>query len=94
MVYPPDTAGHLIAANVIVFRGTDTAQQVLDQMRRIASRRIYNICVADEDRRLLGVVGLQDVALAQPERQLDEIMQTDPQIQAPKPWQSRCEGWH
>ena len=78
MAYPPDTAGHLMASNVIVFRRTDTAQQVLDQMRRMASRRILNICVADEDRCLLGVVGLQDVALAQPERQLGEIMQSNP----------------
>jgi magnesium transporter len=78
MAYPPDSAGHLMASNVFVFRKTDTAQLVLDQMRRGASRRIMNICVADQDRRLLGVVSLQDVALAQPDRQLGEIMRTNP----------------
>lgn len=78
MAYPPDTAGHLMSVNVFVFHRTDTAQQVLDHLRRTTSRRIMNICVADEDRRLSGVVGLQDIALAQPEQQLDEIMQANP----------------
>ena len=78
MAYPPDTAGHLMAPNVFVFRKADTAQQVLDQIRRTANRRIMNICVADEDRRLLGIVGLQDIALAPPDQQLGEMMQPNP----------------
>ena len=78
MEYPPDTAGHLMSANVFVFRKEETAQLVLHQMRRTIDRRIMDICVADENRHLLGVVSLQDLALAQPDQQLGELMKTKP----------------
>ena len=78
MSYPPDTAGHLMDPRVAVFRTEDTAELALNQIRRIADRRVMDICVADDERILIGVAGLQDVALAQPDRQLVEIMKTKP----------------
>lgn len=78
MDYPPDTAGQLMSPNVLVFRQEDTAQRVLAEMRRTIDRRIMDICVADETRHLIGVVSLQDVALALPDQTLGELMRTNP----------------
>ncbi len=82
--YEADTAGGLMTTDYIVLNQTRTIQEALTAVRsnilendvRIA----YIYCVTDESQdepRLLGVVSLWDLLVANPDQKLQEIMETD-----------------
>ncbi len=78
MRYPPETAGYLMDPRVATFNADNTIEEVLTIIRTIAQRRIIDICVVDEDGILIGIVPLQQVAVAQPTQRLEELLQRDP----------------
>jgi magnesium transporter len=78
MSYPPDTAGRLMDPRVTAFVPTDTVGDVLEKIRSLADLRIIDVCVTDDEAKLLGVVPLQNIAVAQPSQQLSELILREP----------------
>jgi CBS domain-containing protein len=82
--YAQDTAGGLMTTDYIVQNQTCAVADALDAIRtniRDADVRIaYVYCVEDEtqdETRILGVVTLWDLLIANPTQQLQELMETD-----------------
>lgn len=78
--YPQDSAGRIMTAEYIVLKATMTASDALQCIRREAKNKetIYTCFVMDGERRLKGVVDLEDIILAQPETLISSIMDEDP----------------
>jgi magnesium transporter len=74
LTYPPESAGFLMDTRIITFDEENTADEVLQKIRKFSDRRIYNIYITDDEGRLKGLVPLQIVAVSQPEQQLGQIM--------------------
>lgn len=73
MNYPRNSAGYLMDARVTTFRREDTVEEVLKKVRTL-QRRIIDICLVDDEGKLLGVVPLQEVAIAPPKQQIGELV--------------------
>ena len=86
MGYPPDTAGAIMDPKVSHFRVDATADAALNQLRGLRHMRISSLHVVDINGIYLGSVRLQDLALADPEQKLRELMTTAPiSVQAMAP---------
>ncbi len=64
MAYPPDCAGALMDVHVVTVRPETTAQEVLARLRLDPRVRGAEVAVVDEQAHLLGLVPVEDVALA------------------------------
>jgi Mg/Co/Ni transporter MgtE len=73
--YPERTVGRLMQPPLAVFRPTTTVAEATEQIRRLAKKTIITYAfVTDEQEKLLGVVVMRDMLLAQQTQRLDEIM--------------------
>ncbi|MFH7244417.1 MAG: magnesium transporter [Spirulina sp.] len=74
--YPDESAGRIMTSEFVTLRGSLTAAQALDRIRRLArsSETIYTLYVTDNFRHLLGTLSLRDLVLAQPDQLIEEIM--------------------
>ena len=77
--YPEDSAGRLMSPEVASLRQGMTAAQALDRLRKIgrSSETIYALPVTDDNRRLVGALGLRDLVLADPETSIERLMDTE-----------------
>jgi magnesium transporter len=77
--YPEDSAGRLMSPEVASLRAGMTARDALERLRRIgrSTETIYALPVTDDRRRLVGVLGLRDLVLADPDRRVGDLMATD-----------------
>lgn len=80
MRHEEDTAGGIMALEVVAVNKDRTASQALDVLRRKADEvdDVYNIYVIDKDGVLVGMASLKDVVTAPPKAPLSKIMKTDP----------------
>ncbi|MFH1569074.1 MAG: magnesium transporter [Gemmatimonadota bacterium] len=86
MAHRPDSAGSLMDPRFITFRPEETVALALARIREQRQRRVMDLCLIDDQRYLLGVVSLQDVAVAQPDQQLSSLVRSAPvSIQATAP---------
>ena len=77
--YPERTVGRLMQPPLAVFSPTTTVAEATEQIRRLAKKTIITYAfVTDEEDKLLGVVVMRDMLLAQREQRLEEIMLPDP----------------
>jgi len=77
--YPDRTIGRLMQPPLAVFRPQTTVAEATEQIRRLARKAIITYgFVTDEEERLLGVVVMRDMLLAQSSQRLGEIMLTNP----------------
>lgn len=78
--YPQDSAGRIMTAEYIGLKAAMTASEALQRIRREARSKetIYTCFVMDGERRLKGVVNLEDIILAQPETLVSDIMDEHP----------------
>jgi magnesium transporter len=74
MSYPPETAGALMDPRVSHFRADSTAESALHQLRGLRHLRINSLHVVDARGLYLGSVRLQDLALADPDQSLRELI--------------------
>ncbi|MDQ2689618.1 MAG: CBS domain-containing protein, partial [Chloroflexota bacterium] len=76
--YPEDSAGRLMSPEVASLRAAMTTGDALDRLRRIGrtAETIYALPVTDDRRRLVGVLGLRDLVLADPSARVGELMDT------------------
>ena len=77
--YAEDSAGRLMSPEVASLRATMTAGDALERLRRIgrSAETIYALPVTDDQRRLVGALGLRDLVIAEPETRIGELMDTD-----------------
>jgi len=78
--YPDDSAGRVMTPEYIDLKADMTVADSLQHIRKNARSKetIYTCFVMDSKRRLIGVVDLEDLILAQPETPVDDVMDSDP----------------
>jgi magnesium transporter len=78
--YPDDTAGGLMTSAVVTLRPHWRAKEALDELRRSVpdADSAYYLFVIEDTGVLLGVVGLRDLVVAQPETVVESMM--DPNV--------------
>ena len=76
LAYEEDEAGGLMTPEYVAVKGNMTVEEVLEFLRRAApdAETIYYIYVVDDAGRLLGVVSLRDLIVADPHVRVKEIM--------------------
>jgi magnesium transporter len=73
MDYPAGSAGRVMDSRVPSFRGEQTAGVTLEQLRISKPRDLRRLFVVDTERRLTGIVDIQDLMNADPTDLLNEI---------------------
>lgn len=77
--YDKDTVGHMMEPPLAVFRPHITAAEAAQELRVFVVRAfITYVFVIDEDERLVGVVAMREMLLADGAQRLEEIMIRDP----------------
>ena len=74
-----DTAGGLMAVEVISMQETATVNETIERIRELRDEfeALYNIWIVDENQKLTGLVSLKDLVLAKGYTTLREIMDID-----------------
>ncbi len=81
--YPEDTAGGIMTRDVLALRSKLTAGEAIAEVRRQGGDGdFYTIFVVGRDRKLAGVVSLQDLVVADPETPIEELTE-DPAAVVP-----------
>jgi magnesium transporter len=75
--FPPGTAGQLMDPRVLTFREETTIDEAFERIREARSRRIVDVVLADEDRRLTGVVSLQRLVGAPKDAAIGSLAERD-----------------
>ena len=77
--YGENTAGRIMTPEYIDLKSFVTVGQALDKIRRVGldKETIYYCYVTDEQRRLIGIVSLRQLVLADPETPVADIMERD-----------------
>lgn len=77
--YEPGTAGAAMTTDYATLAPTQTVREALDRLRREAPDRetIYYTYVIDSERKLIGIVSLKTLILANPKATIEEIMTRD-----------------
>ena len=77
LTFPPDTAGAMMDTRVTRFRAHTTADAALSKIRELRHLRISNVHVVDGRGGFLGSVRVQDLAVANPDQRLQELLTSD-----------------
>ena len=79
MAYPPNSAGGRMALNFIAIPDTCTAEQTIARLRGLApdAETIYYLYVTDTTGRLVGVLSLRGLLIADPKTLVTHIMTRD-----------------
>lgn len=77
--YAPDTAGRIMIPEYISLRADLTVREALEKIRRVGLQRetINTLYVTDAGRRLIGVISLQELVLADPEARVETVAEPD-----------------
>ena len=73
IAYPPDSAGSLMDTRISGFRGDNTVEEALAQLRERRPRSLYSLKIIDGSGRLEGVVEFRDLVVAEPALRLSSI---------------------
>jgi magnesium transporter len=74
--YPENSAGRVMSPEVVNLKANQTVGDALARIRRIggSAETIYALPVTDDQRRLVGALGLRDLVLADPTQQVGDLM--------------------
>ncbi len=77
--YGEDTAGRIMTPEYIDLKSYVTVAQALEKIRRVGldKETIYYSYVIDEQRRLIGIVSIRQLVLADPETRVADLMERD-----------------
>jgi magnesium transporter len=75
--YLPETAGALMDTRVTALREGQTVAQAVAILRRAQRSTLYYLYVTGDEGRLVGVVSLRELLLAQPRDPIDPLVQRD-----------------
>jgi magnesium transporter len=77
--YPEDSVGRIMTTDFLSFDKNDLAQEAIEKIRLLAKKR-YPLSygyVTDEENRLVGVLNMRDLMIAQPDKPLEDIIRKD-----------------
>ncbi|MBI2862316.1 MAG: magnesium transporter [Chloroflexi bacterium] len=76
LTYPKDSAGGLMSTDFVATPSSSTAEEIINTMRQLApdAETAYYIYVTDDEERLLGVISLRDLVIAQPWKRAAEFL--------------------
>jgi magnesium transporter len=78
LAYDPQTAGGLMTTDYFVLNDTCTVAEALQRIRRAGTAEtVFYLYVVDAAHRLVGVVSLRQLVMAEPESLLRDLMETD-----------------
>lgn len=79
MSYEHDTAGGLMSPDVVYVNGENSVQETIEILRRQSeeAETLYYAYVVDAQKKLIGVLALRDLVLAQPSTQIQDIARTE-----------------
>jgi len=79
LAYGEDTAGGMMTTEYVAIPATMTAEQAIQRLRELAPRAetVYYVYVVDENERLVGVLSLRDLIVADPETHIADFMVTN-----------------
>ena len=74
--YPENSAGRVMSPEVVNLKANQTVSDAINRLRRIgaSAETIYALPVTDDARRLVGVLGLRDLVLADPDTKVGDLM--------------------
>ena len=77
--YPEDSVGRIMTTDFLSFAKDELAQEAVDKIRLLAKKRYPSsyAYVTDEENRLVGVLNMRDLMIAQPDKRLEEIIRQD-----------------
>jgi magnesium transporter len=77
MSYEEDTAGALMTTEYIALPPEITAAEAISRLRQLAAEAetIYYLFIQSKNEKLMGVVSLRELIMAEPETKLEDIMQ-------------------
>ncbi|MCD6169745.1 MAG: magnesium transporter [Candidatus Latescibacteria bacterium] len=77
--YEEDTAGGLMAVELVTVDPNATVKEAIEVVRKVANKdeQIYYVYVVDRRQNLVGTLSLRDLILAQPDQRVSEIMNRD-----------------
>jgi len=82
--YPEGSVGRLMERPVAVFATDITVREVVEQLRELVKQAFITYgYMTDRDGKLLGVIVMRDLLLAEPTERLRSVMQPDPFSLAP-----------
>ena len=73
MAYPPGSAGRVMDTRIPSFRGEQAVALTLEQLRQSKPKDLRELFIVDSERRLIGVVDIQALMIAEPIDLLKEI---------------------
>jgi len=76
--YPPNTAGSLMDPRFLVFPATATVLDVTERLQTLRKKRVLDIPIVNEEDKLVGLLTLQDVLLANADAKLGDLVQGPP----------------
>ena len=77
--YPEDSIGRMMDPPIGLFSKDATAAEATEQLRHLVKKAFITYgFVVDSDNRLLGVLVMRDLLLAEPDTRIDELMIRDP----------------
>ncbi len=79
LAYPDETAGGRMTTAYIALKKNKTAEQAIRYLREVSPDTDvpYYLFVIDEDRKLIGVTGLRELVIANPDEYIENIMNPD-----------------
>jgi magnesium transporter len=91
LAYDPETAGGRMTTEYVTVRADDTAGAVIEQLRREApdAESVYYLYVTEADERLVGVLSLRELIVADPGTPVRQIMR--PSVKALPPEATEAE---
>ena len=78
--YPEDSAGGIMTTEFIAVPATLTTAQTIERLRELEpdAETIYYLYVTDDAGRLVGVLSLRDLIVAQPDSPISQVMYDEP----------------
>jgi magnesium transporter len=78
--FPEDSAGGLMTTELVAMPERMSATQAIERLRELEpdAETIYYVYVVDDDDRLVGVLSLRDLIVAQPDTAISEVMIKEP----------------
>jgi magnesium transporter len=79
LVFPDETAGGLMTTHLLTLAPEITTTEAIEYLRQttLGSDTPYYLYVVENNLKLLGVIGLRDLVIADPKRRIKEIMDPD-----------------
>ena len=77
--YPDDSAGSIMTTEFVDLKENMTVEQAFEKIKKIGLKKetVYNCYVLDKNRKLLGVIDIKNLLVAERNQKLTELMDTN-----------------